>query len=172
MQVGLLTKQFRWIITNLDAHSLDLDQFKYGGTNITTFRILDTNHPIFYTGKVRKESLDDRENFDKILEDSSFPNLDPQLDEFMPVYPDKFIGKFISSSALAQCVIQRFSGTIGLQNSLIYDAVMVYAMAIQQLGADQMATNPIYCDDSSSTWNKGYTIINFMKNVSRSEKHK
>lgn len=43
---------------------------------------------------------------------------------------------------------------------------MVYATAIQELGVDQVTTKVIDCHDSSSTWNHGFTIINYMKNVS------
>lgn len=42
---------------------------------------------------------------------------------------------------------------------------MIFASAIQQLGSEQITTTSIMCDDAS-TWNKGYTILNFMKNVS------
>lgn len=93
MQVGLMTKEFSWIITNLDAHSLDLNQFRYGGTNITTFRILDENHAIFYPiGYYRKPSTDDPENYDDVIDDSVLPNIESSLNDMMPVYPDKFMG--------------------------------------------------------------------------------
>lgn len=44
---------------------------------------------------------------------------------------------------------------------------MVFATAIEQLGRDQVLPTKIWCDDPTSTWNKGYTILNFMKNVSK-----
>lgn len=47
----------------------------------------------------------------------------------------------------------------------MYDAVMVFATAIQQLGADQVLPTPIVCSRPDSVWNKGYTILNFMKTV-------
>lgn len=64
----------------------------------------------------------------------------------------------------ALCLI---SETISLSLSLMYDAVMVFATAIQQLGTDQVTPTQISCDNPSSTWNKGYTILNYMKNVTR-----
>lgn len=100
MQVGLLTDQYRWILTNLDAHSLDLYQFIYGGTNITTFRILDENHPIFAKdSRARPEpTIDNYENFDELSDDFVLSTPESNPDSIMPVYPDKFYGNFHSSS--------------------------------------------------------------------------
>lgn len=54
---------------------------------------------------------------------------------------------------------------MSLRSALIYDAVMVFAMAIQQLGTDQVTPITVICDEAGSAWNKGYTILNYMKNV-------
>lgn len=54
---------------------------------------------------------------------------------------------------------------VSLRVQLIYDAVMVFAKAIQQLGSDQVIPVPVMCTDPDSVWNKGYTIINYLKNV-------
>lgn len=149
MQVGLLTKSYRWIITNLDAHSLDLNQFRYGATNITIFRILNKSHSIFETNMVdTKEIPNNDETIDDNFDDSSITNIDLTPNYMIPVYPDKFVN------------------SIGLQESLIYDAVMIYAKALKQLGSEQIVTMPISCNDPGTSWNKGYTIMNYMKNVS------
>lgn len=34
-----------YLITSLDLHTVDLDEFKYGGTNITAFRLVDPDKP-------------------------------------------------------------------------------------------------------------------------------
>lgn len=149
MQVGLLTKSYRWIITNLDAHSLDLNLFRYGATNITTFRILNNNHSIFQTKMVDpKEIPNNDEIIDSNFDDSSISDIDLTPNDIIPVYPEKFVK------------------SMGLQESLIYDAVMIYAMTIKQLGSEYIVTMPIYCNDPSTSWDKGYTITNFMKSVS------
>ena len=61
--VGMMTADYDYLITTLvtqpslsyfkffnisklqDLHSIDLEDFKYGGTNITAFRIVDPNNP-------------------------------------------------------------------------------------------------------------------------------
>lgn len=55
---------------------------------------------------------------------------------------------------------------ISLRSSLIYDAVMVFATAIQLLGREHVTPTQISCENPRSIWNKGYTILNFMKTVS------
>ena len=34
-----------YLITSLDMHLVDLEDFKYGGTNITAFRLVDPARP-------------------------------------------------------------------------------------------------------------------------------
>ncbi|CAG0899600.1 unnamed protein product, partial [Cyprideis torosa] len=43
-QVGMLTEEQSYVITSLDFHSLNLDDFKYGRTNITAFRLVDVSN--------------------------------------------------------------------------------------------------------------------------------
>merc|ERR550532_3389913 len=40
-QVGMMTAYHNYLITSLDLHMVNLDDFKYGGTNLTAFRLLD-----------------------------------------------------------------------------------------------------------------------------------
>lgn len=40
-QVGLISQGYYIFLTSLDAHTVDLEDFKYGGTNITAFRMIN-----------------------------------------------------------------------------------------------------------------------------------
>ncbi|XP_026746543.1 glutamate receptor ionotropic, kainate 2 isoform X4 [Trichoplusia ni] len=40
-QIGMMSDYHSYLITSLDLHSVDLEEFKYGGTNITAIRLLD-----------------------------------------------------------------------------------------------------------------------------------
>ncbi|XP_057367560.1 glutamate receptor ionotropic, kainate 2-like [Daphnia carinata] len=42
-QVGLITSSYSFFITSLDLHTLDLEDYKYSGTNITGLRLVDLN---------------------------------------------------------------------------------------------------------------------------------
>lgn len=40
-----MTKQQSWILTDLDAHTIDFEPFKYDFTNLTLFRSVDYQRP-------------------------------------------------------------------------------------------------------------------------------
>lgn len=96
MQVGLMTKNYRWIITNLDAHSINLEPYQYSGANITTFRLVDTRHSIF--NQPSNVDLEDEDLFDidpdsKLKDDNNLCQADSE--KKFPIYPEKFDGKMI-----------------------------------------------------------------------------
>ena len=41
----MMTASHNYLITSLDLHLVDLEDFKYGGANITAFRLVDPAHP-------------------------------------------------------------------------------------------------------------------------------
>lgn len=44
-QVGMLTESQSYLITSLDLHTVKLDEFKYGQTKITGYRLVDVDSP-------------------------------------------------------------------------------------------------------------------------------
>ncbi|KAH0820074.1 hypothetical protein GEV33_002720 [Tenebrio molitor] len=44
-QIGMMSDYHSYLITSLDLHGVDLEEFKYGGTNITAFRLVDPDGP-------------------------------------------------------------------------------------------------------------------------------
>ncbi|XP_025016477.1 glutamate receptor ionotropic, kainate 2 isoform X1 [Tetranychus urticae] len=42
-QVGLLTEKHNYLVTSLDLHTVDLEDFKFGKTKISSFRLIDTS---------------------------------------------------------------------------------------------------------------------------------
>jgi len=44
-QVGLISQGYYFLLTSLDAHTVNLDNYKHGGTNFTAFRMIDINKP-------------------------------------------------------------------------------------------------------------------------------
>ncbi|KAE8743138.1 hypothetical protein FOCC_FOCC011231 [Frankliniella occidentalis] len=45
-QIGVMGKNFNYIITNLDFHTLDLEPYRYSGTNMTGLRIVRPDSPL------------------------------------------------------------------------------------------------------------------------------
>ncbi|KDR09168.1 Glutamate receptor, ionotropic kainate 3 [Zootermopsis nevadensis] len=41
----MMSDYHSYLITSLDLHSVDLEEFKYGGTNITALRLVDPEKP-------------------------------------------------------------------------------------------------------------------------------
>ncbi|KAG8199188.1 hypothetical protein JTE90_016016 [Oedothorax gibbosus] len=123
-QVGMMTEAHNYLITSLDLHTIDMEDFKYGKTNITGFRLVDENNADLqglvvelntkWTGAIRK------------------------LD-----FPIK---------------------TIRTETALMYDAVQLFAKALQDLDGSKSIIDfpPISCD-SGLRGLDGSSIINFMK---------
>nr|AHN49642.1 ionotropic glutamate kainate receptor 2 [Caligus rogercresseyi] len=44
-QIGMMSDDYFYVLTNLDAHTIDFEDFKHGGTNFTTMRLIDTSKP-------------------------------------------------------------------------------------------------------------------------------
>jgi len=44
-QVGLISQGYYFLLTSLDAHTVNLEDFKHGGTNFTAFRMIDVDKP-------------------------------------------------------------------------------------------------------------------------------
>jgi len=44
-QVGLISQGYFFLLTSLDAHTVNLEDYKYGGTNFTAFRLIDVDKP-------------------------------------------------------------------------------------------------------------------------------
>lgn len=45
-QIGIMIDKYHYIITNLDAQTIDLEPYQYSGANITVLRMVDTSSPI------------------------------------------------------------------------------------------------------------------------------
>lgn len=66
-QIGLLIDKYHFIITNLDAHTIDLEPFQYSGANITIFRMIDASSAFLteygdYVKQAAKEEKPAEEN--------------------------------------------------------------------------------------------------------------
>lgn len=58
-QIGMMSDYHSYLITSLDLQTIKLDEFKYGGTNITAFRLVDPYSPLV-ENTVRDWSMSDK----------------------------------------------------------------------------------------------------------------
>ncbi|KAL5282977.1 hypothetical protein ACFFRR_005765 [Megaselia abdita] len=113
-QIGLMTDYHSYLIPNLDLHTIDLSDFKYGGTNITGFRLIN------------------------------------------PKLTNDLIVEWANNSDLNL-------SSINVQTALIYDAVHLFAKALNDLDTSQkIDIQPLSCDNFD-TWPHGFSLINYMK---------
>lgn len=62
-QVDMMSEYHNYFITSLDAHTVDMEDFQYGGTNISGFRLVDVNAKEF--DEVARDWLTRRLRFSK-----------------------------------------------------------------------------------------------------------
>lgn len=95
--MGLMTKRYKWIVTNLDAHTIDLEPFQYSGIELMTFRVLNTNHSVFQASPIIAADINNVDDLTSTNTKDDFyakgcevPT--DQLIDLVPIYPDKFNG--------------------------------------------------------------------------------
>ncbi|XP_065566794.1 glutamate receptor ionotropic, kainate 2-like [Artemia franciscana] len=44
-QIGMMTSEYSYVLTTLDLHTINLEDYQYGGTNITALRLVDPTKP-------------------------------------------------------------------------------------------------------------------------------
>lgn len=129
-QIGMMSDYHSYLITSLDLHSVELEEFKYGGTNITAFRLVDPYNSVVQS-TIRNWTLD--------------------MDT-------------VSSTKQQN---KSHITIIKAETALMYDAVHLFAKALHDLDtSQQIDINPLSCDDTD-TWLHGYSLINYMKIVSK-----
>ncbi|CAL4124065.1 unnamed protein product, partial [Meganyctiphanes norvegica] len=47
-QVGMMTNYHNYFITSLDLHTVNLEDFRHGGTNMTALRLVDPHNPVVH----------------------------------------------------------------------------------------------------------------------------
>lgn len=117
-------------------HSVDLDEFKYGGTNITAFRLVDPD------------------------------DIDVQQTVHNWTLMEARSGKKNDYSVGEKLTSLENSSVIKAETALMYDAVHLFAKALHDLDtSQQIDIHPLNCD-TQDTWPHGYSLINYMKVVS------
>ena len=53
IKVGLISGDYSIMLTSLDGHTANLEDFKYGGTNITAFRMVNTGMNVVINIKLK-----------------------------------------------------------------------------------------------------------------------
>ncbi|CAG0878614.1 unnamed protein product [Darwinula stevensoni] len=135
-QIGLITAYHNYIVTSLDLHTVDLENFKYGGTNITGLRLVNTE--------------------DRVVQDvlADWDTAIPFLRDYSHSYTPK--SQIFSSTSISV-------KSLTTEAALLYDAVHLLAKALHDLdNIRAIQISPLTCN-SDDVWTEGRTLINYMK---------
>ena len=135
----MMTEFHSYLITSLDFHTVDLEDFKFGRTKITSLRLLNTNSPEYNEWMRMSEVKGIKEDFTSswtLKHHAMLNGRVPRPDELMT------------------------------ESALIYDGVKLVAMALQELDQSQsIEVGPISCEHGTP-WSHGSSLINYMRPVS------
>lgn len=165
LQVGLFTSDRKFILTNLDAQTIDLTPFQYTGAEITLFRIVQQEEPTKFLEYDEIRNILEQKKIE-CEQYCTADDIEGKIYQIIILILNEF--QIRLNESLIH--IKELSPTIHTTNTaLIFDAVMLLAEALKQIGSSHIESpdsfSMINCYDSDSTWSKGYTLLNFMKNV-------
>ncbi|VEN33465.1 unnamed protein product [Callosobruchus maculatus] len=140
-QVGLMNDNYNYFITNLDAHTVDLSAFQYGGTNITGIRLINPEKKLVQ--QVARE-LFSQSQADEEAEEGT--NIAEEL-------PDLFLAMQMRT-----------------ETALIVDAVNMFANTLNERKKESSvpvvnnSTHSFPCEEVNS-WEHGLSVVNMLKSV-------
>lgn len=119
-QVGMMTEHHSYLITSLDVHTVDLEDFKFGRTRISSLRLID-NTSTEYEEWVRMSEKN--------------PSRIPH------------------------------PGNVLTQSALLYDAVKLFSLALQELDQSQaIDVTSVNCENELP-WTHGSSVVNYMRPI-------
>ena len=141
LPASCISFQFNWILTSLDAHTVDFQPFKYDFTNFTVLRLVDFTRPFVQ---------------------HSLRSIVTEVISVFFLLPRCFFSKEIIMGRTLD--FTDFSGGLDTEAALIYDAVHLFAVALRQVReAQNLQTMSIECGPFPQSWPHGSTITNFMR---------
>lgn len=149
-QVDMLSEYHNYFFTSLDLHTIDLEDFQYGGTNISSFSFVDQSGAEFQT----------------VLHDwqsNPFPSRGGHgLASSNSISGGGGNGGWTAAGELYRSMVQNFTTEV----ALMYDAVKLFATALHDLDRSQAINIRSLSCDSEDPWVYGQTLVNYMRMVS------
>lgn len=176
-----MTDHHHFILSNFDAHTIDLEPFQYAGTNFTAIRLVDPENEILQKfaealappePEPEPESEPESTTASELMLDANTEATDTSATTEAPA--EGLTTITLRNSKLTKILFSEepfeFSpNQIRLQTALIYDGVLLLAETFKQLGLEEIEPVSISCQNDSMSWEKGISISNFMRNVSCSK---
>lgn len=149
-RLNMLSEYHSYVLTSLDMATVDLEDYQYSGTNITSFSLIDANSPEF------KDVIRDWG------QNTILPGIQSQSREITVSNRNSpsFNPNWQPEENVARSV-QNFTTEV----AMMYDAVMLFATALADLQRSKpIATQQLSCD-TEDAWAYGWAITNYMKMI-------
>ena len=141
-QVDMLSEYHNYLFTSLDLHTVDLEDYQYGGTNISSFSLIDVSSSDFN---------------DVIADWTSTPFFAGGI-QTHGSGSGRNSGLWKPEEHTA-----RSSQNFTTEVALMYDAVKLFATALSELDrSKQLVIERLSCENEQS-WNNGWPVTNYMK---------
>lgn len=147
-QVDMLSEYHNYLFTSLDLQTVDLEDFQYGGTNISAFTLIDNSTPDY--NEIIKEWSQNLYN-SQISADSLSPS-----------------NRMSSSNSIwrADDLMMKAAQNFTTEVALMYDAVKLFSTALSDLDRSKpLQTQSVSCETEDS-WSYGWALTNYMKMIS------
>ncbi|XP_069947297.1 glutamate receptor ionotropic, kainate 2 isoform X3 [Cherax quadricarinatus] len=150
-QIGMMTSYHNYFITSLDLHTVDLEDFRHGGTNVTALRIVDPENQLVQ----------------RVIQDWVFGELRYGRTIEAPTSTMRSNGSGESSIKVVPQPTPHTTNSnmtfLKTEVALMYDAVQLFAKALDDLDRSRhIDVTPLECD-GDVTWVHGNSLINYMK---------
>ncbi|CAG7834172.1 unnamed protein product [Allacma fusca] len=143
-QIGLMTYKYSYVLTTLDLHTIDLEDFRFAEVNITAFRMVDPNRPEVQT----------------VLQQYQQQHSETNRNSFTGNY-----GSSLWMTSNGKAPENNHVQLLKTDTALLYDAVYLLAKALHVLDSSQRIEIKRLNCSATDTWPHGYSIINYMKMV-------
>ncbi|UXI15496.1 Death-associated protein kinase 1 [Sarcoptes scabiei] len=151
-QVGMMTENQNYLITSLDLHTINLENFQYSKTKITSLSLID----------FKSKELADVVNYLNRKSRSSSSSLSlssPSSSSLTIVSTAKTKASMISARA------NRLPNTILTESALLYDSVRLFARALKDLNQSQSISMPLTSCSNMNPWLYGTSLMNYMRPI-------
>lgn len=144
-QVDMLSEYHNYLFTSLDLQTVDLEDFQYGGTNISAFSLIDNSSP----------------EFNEVITDWTSA----------PMFGGGIQSQSASSLSSGRSAnlwkpdehASRSSQNFTTEVALMYDAVKLFATALSELDRSKpIQIERLSCENEQS-WSYGWALTNYMK---------
>ncbi|KAF2363440.1 Ionotropic glutamate receptor [Trinorchestia longiramus] len=167
LQVGMMTSYHHYFITSLDLHTLELKEFRHGGSNISALRLVDPASTLL------QQALKDLAVETIAKAEDTQNTLGPSWRHLFPSGPDSALTRPQEAGDYGDndeddlhdgdAASYLNVSSLPTEVALIYDAVRLLATAVDDLGRSRpLEVSPLSCDDEH-VWQHGNALAKYLK---------